>query len=134
MKVVLCISDGSWNLHINPWRLHVHGIHPGTAGKPIAGGGELVLGQSSRTADYQYAFNVEHAFLGEMGFVNIWRSVLPKEHILNLQYDCTFTECGDAVEWADFRAGTRGAMRVRWPSEIMCEYSLCPYVTIFYLM
>ena len=33
-------------------------------------------------------------------------------------------KCGDAVEWADFRTGTRGAMKMKWPSLIMGKNSI----------
>ena len=36
-----------------------------------------------------------------------------------LKNDTLFMKCGDAVEWADFRTGTRGAMKMKWPSLIM---------------
>ena len=44
--------------------------------------------------------------------------LFPVAQILDLLKDCSFSTCGDAVEWADFRAGTRGAMKIRWPSDI----------------
>ena len=39
--------------------------------------------------------------------------------IWDLYKDELFMECGDAVEWSDFRLGTRGAMKLRWPSLIL---------------
>ena len=46
------------------------------ARKPIQGGGEVVLGQSSRTRETNNEFKNHSAFLGEMGQVNIWKRVL----------------------------------------------------------
>ena len=46
------------------------------AQKPIQGGGEVVLGQSSRTPGTNNEFKNHSAFLGEMGQVNIWKRVL----------------------------------------------------------
>lgn len=59
------------------------------------------------------------SFMGEMGFVNIWHHKMSKEEIQDLVKDCTFMQCGTAVEWADFRSGTHGLVRLRWPSYIM---------------
>ena len=38
--------------------------------------------------------------------------------------DCFYMECGDAIEWTDFREGTRGSLKVRWPANIQGEFSL----------
>ena len=57
--------------------------------------------------------------MGEMGFVNIWHHKMTREEIQELVTDCTFMKCGDAIEWSDFRSGTRGLVRLRWPSFIL---------------
>ena len=86
--------------------------------KPVPGGGELVLGQSSRTLERHNEFDLKEAFLGEMSFVNIWARVLGAADIRAMVDDCYFMHCGDAIEWSDFRSGTRGEMQIRWPSNI----------------
>ena len=87
----------------------------------LSPGGELVLGQSFLTVDNQKQFDLKKAYLGEMGFVNIWQRVLTPLDIRDIATDCFFSACGDAVEWADFRSGTRGAMKMRWPAHIKGE-------------
>ncbi len=84
----------------------------------IPGGGEFVLGQASRDHKSEHYFDPDKAFLGEMAHVNIWHHVMSSRDIRNLYGDCELMKCGDAVEWADFRSGTRGDMRIRWPALI----------------
>ena len=87
------------------------------ADRPIPGGGALVLGQSSRKPDG--TFDLSNSFVGEVAFVNIWHHVMRRDEIKNYIYeDCKIIKCGDVVEWADFRSGTRGAMKIKWPSAI----------------
>ena len=53
-----------------------------------------------------------------MAFVNIWHRAMNQSEIHDVFTDCIYMQCGDAVEWADFRTGTRGVMRMVWPSGI----------------
>ena len=105
-------------MYINAGEFHLWG-RAKEAQKVIPGGGELVLGQASRTPQTENDFDPKEAFMGEMGFVNIWHRVMSQYEIEGLVGDCTFTNCGDAIEWADFRSGTRGLVRLRWPSYIL---------------
>ncbi|KAK2189700.1 hypothetical protein NP493_99g02004 [Ridgeia piscesae] len=86
---------------------------------PIRGGGELVVGQASRTAHSDYHYDLKYAFLGELGLINIWHRAMSPAEVKSVYSDCLLQTCGDAIEWADFRSGTRGAMRIRWPSMIL---------------
>jgi len=103
-------------------------------GSQIPEGGQLVLGQSmkyGRRSDEilqqplsgdQSMFEELLGFIGELGFVNVWRSALTSSDISMLHTDCNLIYCGDVIEWADFRNGrTRGWLRVVWPSRIFTE-------------
>lgn len=62
--------------------------------------------------------------VGSLAHVNLWKEKFDKAELDVLHSDCTFTHCGDAVEWIDLREGTRGISRLRWPSAIH-EYGYC---------
>ena len=83
---------------------------------PLPSGGEFVLGQSAHIETKGY--DTRYAFLGEMGNVNIWDHVMNRRDVREIARDCELMKCGNAIEWADFRSGTRGAMKMRWPSHI----------------
>ena len=102
---------------MEPDRIYKSGMIFGTRGQVIPAGGELVLGQSSRKPSGY--FDTKVAYVGELGFVNIWSRLLSRREIKAISQDCIFNTCGDTIEWADFRSGTRGRMRMRWPSQIM---------------
>ena len=51
--------------------------------------------------------------------------ILPPKEVTYLASSCTFQYCGNAVQWVEFRAGTRGAIRMRWPSGIFSEWPTC---------
>ena len=42
----------------------------------------------------------------------------PRE-VSHINSSCNMMYCGDAVQWTEFRRGTRGAMKMRWPSGVM---------------
>ena len=98
-------------------------------GKKLTRGGRLLVGQSAHdweTINFTTPASCKRpdkstcprAFQGELSYLNIWSQPLSQAHIMDMKQDCTFTYCGDAVEWVDFRSGTRGAMKLRWPSGI----------------
>ncbi|CAL1530170.1 unnamed protein product, partial [Lymnaea stagnalis] len=108
-------TDGAWVLYMNgaptrqgqmSWRGHENFAIPS--------GGEFVLGQSSR----MLMFDSEFALDGDLSHLNIWNYVMNVSQINSLNTSCTFMYCGNAVQWVEFRSGTRGAMRMRWPSGI----------------
>ncbi len=73
--LVLSFPDGIWHLYIDGGVHNVQG-QAVWAQRPIPGGGELVLGQSSRGPETKFQFESHSAFLGEMGQVNIWHRTL----------------------------------------------------------
>src|SRR6218665_3394536 len=112
-------SDGSWRLLVNGGPSEASGFLPRTLNHTISSGGELVLGQTSKALRQETrSREVCCAFLGDLGFVNVWRRVLDLDESHAVFADCTLMWCGDAIQWADFRSGTRGAMRIRWPTRI----------------
>ena len=62
---------------------------------------------------------------GDLSHFNIWNFILPPKEVTYLASSCTFQYCGNAVQWVEFRAGTRGAIRMRWPSGIFSEWPTC---------
>lgn len=85
------------------------------------------MGQSSRQPNF--TFNSNLAFVGDISHLNIWNDVKNPEEVQNIHVSCTYMYCGNVVQWADFRSGTRGAMRMRWPSGIYGMYRVYPSPT-----
>ena len=102
---------------VNGGWYNVTGVDVVTQGRPIPPGGDLVLGQQ-QTTGIEPTFDPNGAFVGELGFVNIWRRAMTRDEVAHVFGDCFMMQCGDAVEWADFRSGTKGELRIRWPSRI----------------
>ena len=116
-SVCVLYTDGSWRLYVDGGRLTLKGT-AASADRPIPEGGELVLGQSSRSQDNGHSFDLNYAFIGDIAFANIWGRVMPRSEVKDLRDDCVMLQCGDVAEWADFRSGTRGDMKIKWPSTI----------------
>ncbi|ELT96762.1 hypothetical protein CAPTEDRAFT_221005 [Capitella teleta] len=106
-------ADGSYILFIND--LVKKGKAP-KADKVVPGGGRLVLGQGAEIQGKGY--DTKFAFVGDIGGVNIWDHALSRQSIKEIASDCNLINCGNVVEWADFRSGTRGFVKLRWPSVI----------------
>mgnify|MGYP001800874261 CR=1 FL=1 len=70
-------------------------------------------------------FQMYSTQIGSLAHVNIWKQKLDRNQTEILHNDCTFTHCGDGVEWVDLREGTRGISRLRWPSGIENMNSRC---------
>ena len=82
MHFYIYFADGQTHLYIDGGVHHVqHTFGSRWAPRPILGGGEVVLGQSSRTPDTNFMFENHSAFLGEMGQVNIWGRVLDIDEV-----------------------------------------------------
>jgi len=90
---------------------------------PLPDGGDFVLGQVASDGAVQAesiagGFALEKAFAGNLSHFNIWDYVMSEDDIKLAFDDCTYTHCGNAVEWISFRSGTRGTARLRWPSGV----------------
>ena len=59
----------------------------------------------------------KYAFVGDLAHLHIWDFVLTSQEVSYIKGLCTLMYCGNAVQWIEFRKGTRGAMRMRWPSD-----------------
>lgn len=92
---------------------------PGSKSKEIPLGGEFVLGQAPRVEN---GFNLDTAFVGDLTHLHIWSFTLTRGEIYHIRHSCGLMYCGDAVQWTEFRRGTRGAMRMRWPSGVLRKY------------
>ncbi|XP_078577692.1 adhesion G protein-coupled receptor L2-like isoform X1 [Branchiostoma floridae x Branchiostoma japonicum] len=106
-------KGGMWSIH---WDGKKQSGHDLAIDQTIPSSGELVLGQKKNNKEHD--FNRNSTFLGDISHLNIWDHVLNESRLDNIWKDCTFTECGNAASWVDFRAGTRGAMTLRWPSGV----------------
>ena len=87
--------------------------------KAIPPGGEFVLGQASRET---VKFVEKYAFVGNLAHLHIWDFVMTLAEVTYIKGLCTLMYCGNAVQWTEFRKGTRGAMRMRWPSRVIGIY------------
>ncbi|XP_070543943.1 adhesion G protein-coupled receptor L2-like isoform X1 [Ptychodera flava] len=112
----------TWSNRRGDWAWYVDGQRVVRSDKlatnitlPIAG--EFVLGQAPRSRE-TLQFEEDRMFMGDLSHVNVWTEAKNKTQIQKLSEDCTFMQCGDAVQWVDFRSGTRGSMKLRWPSGI----------------
>ncbi|XP_041485778.1 adhesion G protein-coupled receptor L1-like [Lytechinus variegatus] len=106
--------DGSWTLYKN-------GIRRGGNNQlPIAdhlkAGGDLTIGHM-----IHHLTNHSLGFLGQLSHVHLWNEILNVTYIRTIANDCTFTYCGNVAEWVDFRSGTRGTSKLRWPSGVFDE-------------
>ena len=110
------MSDGDWNLYINNELMRAD--NDSSISKVIPSGGDFVLGQS-------YIYETDTAFVGDLAHYNIWNVILTSSERRDIFSSCKFMYCGNVVQWADFRSGTRGAMKLRWPSGIVSEYECC---------
>ncbi|KAL8609771.1 hypothetical protein ACOMHN_042810 [Nucella lapillus] len=110
----------SWSSRDGRWQLFKNGVRVDQGSlsgkqKKIPSGGEFVLGQSSRPGG---AFDLTYALEGDLSHFNIWNFLLPPKEVSYLASSCTFQYCGNAVQWVEFRSGTRGSIKMRWPSGI----------------
>ncbi|XP_050390445.2 cadherin EGF LAG seven-pass G-type receptor 1 [Patella vulgata] len=105
-------TDGRWVFYINGDQRQSGYLNRTL--KPIPSGGQVVLGQSQ-------PFEIATALDGDLSHLNIWNYAMEKEEVRNITKSCNFMYCGNAVQWVEFRSGTRGAMKIRWPSGIFTD-------------
>ncbi|XP_041364256.1 uncharacterized protein LOC121379672 [Gigantopelta aegis] len=106
-------TNGKWHFYLNG-NLQRHGFFDKVL-RVIPIGGEFVLGQSSRE---KVTFNISTGLDGDLAHFNIWNYMMNVTEINDIMSSCKLMYCGNAVQWVDFRSGTRGAMKMRWPSGI----------------
>ena len=75
-----------------------------------------MLGQASRET---FKFVEKYAFVGDLAHLHIWDFVMTPAEVRYIKGLCKLMYCGNAVQWTEFRKGTRGAMRMRWPSQVL---------------
>lgn len=66
-----------------------------------------------------YNFDDVYSFLGRLFNFNVWDHVKNPHALLNVYLDCKLTECGNATQWSDFRQGTRGDVKLKWPTALL---------------
>ena len=67
----------------------------------------------------EHKFDESLSFIGLLFNFNVWDKEKDRYFISNLFNDCKLEYCGDAIEWSDFRQGTRGDVKMYWPTEIL---------------
>ncbi|RUS90086.1 hypothetical protein EGW08_002128, partial [Elysia chlorotica] len=110
------LDENNWHLYVNGSRIRSGKL---AYGYTIPMGGEFVLGQSwGQTND---TFDQRYPLDADLVHLNIWDYPMRTEEVRYLHSSCTFMYCGNAVQWVEFRSGTRGAMRMRWPSGVFSD-------------
>lgn len=71
--------------------------------------------------DDSSVFEVLSSFMGRLFNFNVWQREMTVSEIQELYGDCRLTYCGDAVQWSDFRQGTRGEVKMKWPTELLWQ-------------
>jgi hypothetical protein len=64
-------------------------------------------------------FDKQYSFVGRLFNFNVWNYAKSRPSIARLHEDCRLAYCGNATQWADFRQGTRGEVRMRWPTDLL---------------
>ena len=64
-------------------------------------------------------FDESVSFVGRLFNFNVWSAVKSPEFIHGLYNDCKLAYCGTAAQWSDFRQGTRGNIKMKWPTELI---------------
>ena len=79
----------------------------------IKAGGDLTIGHM-----IHHLGEKKKELRGELSHVHVWNTTLNDTYIKYMAQDCTFTYCCNVAEWVDFRSGTRGTVKLRWPSKV----------------
>lgn len=80
------------------------------------GDGTIVIGQEQDNV--AGGFSSAESFVGSVGWVNFWDSVLSSQEISNLSTTCESYQ-GSVRAWSDFLAGIRG--RVKLKESVFCK-------------
>ena len=64
-------------------------------------------------------FEVHSSFIGRIFNFNIWQHEKSAHEIHDLYADCRLMHCGDATQWSDYRQGTRGDVKMKWPTDLL---------------
>lgn len=92
-------------------------------GRPILGGGSIVLGQDQ---DFpRGGFSRSESFVGQMAHVDLWDRKFEEEE---MKHDCGTYEGGNFVSWKEFRKGVKGGTKVLKSN--FCNGCRAPVVTV----
>ena len=64
-------------------------------------------------------FDQKFSFIGRLFNFNIWNLAYKPETIARIYNDARLSFCGNAVQWSDFRQGTRGDVKMKWPTGLL---------------
>ncbi|XP_064634672.1 adhesion G protein-coupled receptor L1-like [Lineus longissimus] len=116
-------SDRKWQLFIDGRNIQTGRFRNG--GFQVPGHGQLIIGGSSfqhivsKSGREMSMIPSQTRFHGQIAHLHIWDYVLNNSDIWSIYKDCKFMWCGNAVQWVDLREGTRGQLRMRWPSGVL---------------
>ena len=83
---------------------------------------ENILLQADEIESY---FVKSLAFVGRVFGFNIWNHVKSATFIQNIYNDCKLAYCGNASQWSDFRQGTKGDVKMKWPTDLLWKRNTC---------
>lgn len=72
-------------------------------------------------------FDETTAYVGRLFNFNVWNRVPARvtEFIGNIVNDCRLVFCGNAAQWSEFRPGTRGNVKIKWPTYLLWSTGSC---------
>ncbi|CAF0710943.1 unnamed protein product [Brachionus calyciflorus] len=80
---------------------------------------------SLKAEDTELFFVKNLAFVGRITGFNLWNHLQTSEFIQNVYNDCKLAYCGNASQWSDFRQGTRGDVKMKWPTNLLWKRPTC---------
>lgn len=69
-------------------------------------------------------FNPHSSFVGRLFNFNVWSYAKSFDSIIALYNDCKLSLCGNATQWSDFRQGTRGQVKMKWPTKLLWKSNI----------
>jgi hypothetical protein len=72
-------------------------------------------------------FEESTAFVGRLFNFNVWDRVPSRvaEFVESIVNDCRLVFCGNAAQWSEYRPGTRGNVKMKWPTYLLWSSGSC---------
>lgn len=81
-------------------------------------------GKNGHNGNKASLFDERLSFIGRLFNFNVWDHVKNNKSIYSLYTDCKLAHCGNATQWSDFRHGTRGDVKMKWPTDLLWKSNL----------
>jgi hypothetical protein len=75
--------------------------------------------EDGKSSSYDQRFS----FLGRLFNFNIWDRTFDEKLAQKLWRDGNLVFCGNATQWSDFRQGTIGDVKMKWPTKLLWHKS-----------